>query len=83
MPCETLVVDEKTQDHQIIRTTKLKKERDNEKVEDCLRKIRKTAEGNENLMYPIIEALKAYATLGEIIDEMKELFGEYRETPLF
>jgi len=41
------------------------------------------AEGKENLMPPIMEAVKAYATLGEICDTLREVFGEYRQINTF
>ena len=57
----------------------LRAKRDNEKVEKSLKELKTTAEGYGNLMYPIIEAVKAYATLGEICDVLREVFGEYQQ----
>jgi methylmalonyl-CoA mutase N-terminal domain/subunit len=42
-----------------------------------MKKLKKCAQGNENLMPPIMEAVKCYATLGEICDTLREVFGEY------
>jgi methylmalonyl-CoA mutase N-terminal domain/subunit len=54
-------------------------ERDDGEVDKVLEKLRGEAEGNENLMPPIIRAVKAYATLGEICNILREVFGEYQE----
>jgi methylmalonyl-CoA mutase N-terminal domain/subunit len=58
---------------------KLKQKRDKEKVVQSLSRLKRVAEGEENLMYPIMEAVKVYATLGEICDTLREVFGEYRQ----
>jgi len=62
---------------------KLKKERDNKKVLECLDRIKKDAKENSNLMPSVIEAVKAYATVGEITSAMKEVYGEYEEKIYF
>ncbi|UCC66139.1 MAG: methylmalonyl-CoA mutase family protein [Deltaproteobacteria bacterium] len=53
--------------------------RDSKKVQDSLNRLREAAQGTENLMPYILEAVKCYATLGEIADAMREVFGEHRE----
>jgi methylmalonyl-CoA mutase N-terminal domain/subunit len=58
---------------------KVKKERDNSKVKETLAILKKAAQGNDNVVPPILEAVKAYATIGEISDTLREIFGEYRE----
>jgi methylmalonyl-CoA mutase, N-terminal domain len=60
----------------------LKERRDNTRVERCLEELKETARGEGNTMYPILEAVRAYATVQEICDAMKEVFGTYRETPV-
>lgn len=55
----------------------LRHNRDNEKVKKCLKEIKEAANGSNNLMPPIIEAVKAYATQGEMCDALKEVWGEY------
>ena len=63
---------------QVAKLAKIKNERDNNKVKETLKEIRDTAlEQNENIMPSLIEAVKAYATLGEIIGELKSVWGEY------
>jgi len=60
--------------------SKIKKERDQGKVKEVLSALEKTAKGTDNLVPPILEAVKAYATLGEISDTLREVLGEYRES---
>lgn len=61
------------------RLQKIKKERDAAAVKKALAKVKETAAADGNLMPPILEAVKAYATLQEIADQMRAVFGEYRE----
>ena len=79
---ETHRVSQEVSDEQIKRLKELKQRRDNEQVENCLKAIKKAAEEGENTMYPTIEAVRAYATVQEICDAMKEVYGTYRETPV-
>jgi methylmalonyl-CoA mutase N-terminal domain/subunit len=58
---------------------KVKKERDTKKVKESLAVLKKAARGADNVVSPTLEAVKAYATLGEISDTLREVFGEYRE----
>ena len=74
-----LKVDPRVQEEQIARLRELKKRRDSQAVQTALRRLKKAAEGTENLLPPILEAVKVYATLGEICDTLREVFGEYRE----
>jgi methylmalonyl-CoA mutase N-terminal domain/subunit len=62
---------------QIEKLKKLKSERDGSKVKKSLADLKKGAQGDANLMPLILESVKAYATLGEICDVLKEVFGEY------
>ncbi len=55
----------------------LKKERDNAAVKRCLQDVRDVSESGENVVPAVLEAVKAYATLGEICDVWREVFGEY------
>ena len=48
-------------------------------MKKALAKVKATAAANGNLMPPILEAVKAYATLQEIADQMRAVFGEYKE----
>ncbi len=77
-----LKVDPEDEEKQKARLRKLKERRDNEKVKKALERVRKAAEGDENLMPPIIDAVRVYATVGEISDTLREVFGEYTEAPI-
>ena len=78
-PLKILRVDPKVEEEQIARLQKVKRERDNRKVKEVLEKLHYAAEKDENLMPTIIEAVKAYATLGEITEVLRKVYGEYKE----
>jgi len=65
---------------QAARLAKLRAERSPAEVERRLEALRKASDGSENLMPFIYEAVKAYATLGEICETMRSVFGAYEET---
>jgi methylmalonyl-CoA mutase N-terminal domain/subunit len=58
---------------------RVKRERDHNKVKQTLAALKKAAQGTDNVVPPILEAVRVYATLGEISDTLREVFGEYRE----
>ena len=64
---------------QVERLRRVRAQRDPERVTACLAELRRVAEAGGNTMYPIVEAVKAYATLGEICDVFRAVWGEYRE----
>jgi methylmalonyl-CoA mutase N-terminal domain/subunit len=68
---------------QMERLRRVRAERDEDAVQRTLARLRDAARGDENLMYPILEAVKAYATLGEICGVFREVFGEYQEPVFF
>ncbi|MBF0104161.1 MAG: methylmalonyl-CoA mutase [Deltaproteobacteria bacterium] len=76
-----LKVDEGIAAEQIKRLATLKGRRDNHQVKKALAAVRQAASGTENLMPVIYEAVKCYTTLGEISLTLREVFGEYRESP--
>ena len=78
-PIELLRIDPKVEKEQVARLQKLRRERDNRKVKEALEKLYHKAEKDENLMPTIIEAVKAYTTLGEITDVLRKVYGEYKE----
>jgi methylmalonyl-CoA mutase N-terminal domain/subunit len=78
-PTNLLRVDPAVRTSQMGKLKKLRSEREDGQVEKSLAELRKTAEGAANLMPPILEAVKAYATLGEICDVLREVFGEYQQ----
>ncbi len=78
-----LKVDEKVAAEQIEKLNKTKRERNNAIIKEKLNNIKKAAKGTENLMPHIIAAVKAYASIGEIMSAMKEVFGTYKEDSVF
>jgi methylmalonyl-CoA mutase, N-terminal domain len=78
-PIEILQIDESVAHQQGEQLRKLRAERSNEEVELRLKALRKAASGTENLMPYLYDAVKAYATLGEISDAMREVFGVHNE----
>ena len=70
-------------DRQVARLQRVRAERDNSAVQKALAELADYARGDENLMPPIIEAVKVYATLGEITDVFREVFGVYHEPVFF
>jgi len=80
---ELLKIDPAVEQKQVERLRELKQKRDAIAVSVCLDRLKKAAAGTENLIPHILEAVKAYATEGEIIAALKEVFGEYKEQPLF
>jgi methylmalonyl-CoA mutase, N-terminal domain len=71
-------VDESIRDRQTERLVELKDARDNETVEKALADLKRAAEGTDDLLYPMKEALGNLATLGEVSDTLREVFGQYR-----
>lgn len=70
-------VDDAIQKVQIDKIKKLKAERNNEAVKTALQNLQNAAKDNTNIMPPILAAVENYATLGEIADTMRKVFGEY------
>ncbi len=64
------------------RLSDLKSRRDNAEVERRLEEVREACRSGENTMYPVLDAVREYATVGEISKAMQEVFGGYRETPV-
>ena len=65
------------------RLKRVRKERNQDAVKCALDELRRVAEGTENTMPAIIEAVKTYATLGEIMDVFRSVFGNYMEPAVF
>jgi methylmalonyl-CoA mutase N-terminal domain/subunit len=74
---EVFRVDDSIRLHQIGKLQKLKAQRDNAAVEKSLHQLEDAAKGNSNLMPYILSAVENYATLGEIADAMRRVFGEH------
>jgi methylmalonyl-CoA mutase N-terminal domain/subunit len=80
---DILKVDPESERKQVERLTKWKQGRDNEAVTARLADLRTAAEGSDNLLPPIREALRAGASIGEVCGEMREVFGEYQGGTFF
>jgi methylmalonyl-CoA mutase N-terminal domain/subunit len=78
-----LEMDPQGYDRQIARLNQVRSDRDNGQVQTTLGRLRDAARGQDNLMYPILDAVNAYATLGEITGVFREAFGEYQEPVFF
>jgi methylmalonyl-CoA mutase N-terminal domain/subunit len=74
-----LRIDEKIQKDQVEFLNKVKSQRSRIEVEEKLKTLKQAAEGDQNLMPFIIDAVKAYTSIGEICNALREVFGEYRE----
>jgi methylmalonyl-CoA mutase, N-terminal domain len=78
-----LYIDETTGDQQVAQVRELRRSRDGARVAVALEGLKAAARGTDNLMPPILEASRAYATVGEMCDALREVFGEYEEQPIF
>ncbi len=79
----TLYIDRVGERAHLDRLQRVRRERDNAAVKRALADLRRVTDGTENTMPAIIEAVKAYATLGEIMDVFRSAFGEYMEPAVF
>lgn len=80
---EILKVNPEVERKQIEHVRKLKATRDNSKVKKVLQKMKEIAESNENILPITIDAVKSYATIGEICDVLRDVFGEYKAPTVF
>jgi methylmalonyl-CoA mutase N-terminal domain/subunit len=81
-PLDTLQIDETVAHRQAERLSKLRLDRSKTEVDRRLNALRKAAEGQDNLMPYLFDAVKAYATVGEICDALREVFGTYEEVAI-
>ncbi len=79
----TLYIDCEGQRAHLERLNRVRRERDQAQVRHTLDHLRRVCEGTENTMPAILEAVRAYATLGEIMDVFRSVFGEYMEPAVF
>jgi methylmalonyl-CoA mutase N-terminal domain/subunit len=79
----TLYVDPAKEKIHLERLHRVRRERNQEGVKTTLEALRRAAQGTENLMQPLIDAVNAYATMGEIMGVFREVFGEYMESPVY
>ncbi len=78
-----LKIDEDVAKNQIKDLIRIKEERDNVKINENLERLKEAAKGTENLMPFILDAIRVYASIGEIINTLKEVFGTYHEDSIF
>lgn len=80
---ELLTIDPEIERRQVAKLQKLRRQRNNLLVGDTLDALRQAAQGTKNMIPYILECVRAYATEGEIIQTLREVFGEYKEKPTF
>jgi methylmalonyl-CoA mutase N-terminal domain/subunit len=81
-PVPILYIDETTAETQLRRLQELRGARDNDAVRRSLDALRETAAGTGNTMYALLDCVRAYATVGEMCDALRGVWGEYEEEPL-
>jgi len=81
-PVPILYIDETTAETQLTRLEDLKRTRDADAVNRALDSLRDAARGTGNTMCPLLDCARAYATVGEMCDALREVWGEYEEVPL-
>jgi methylmalonyl-CoA mutase N-terminal domain/subunit len=81
-PIPILYIDERTAETQLARLDQLRRTRDNDAVRGSLDRLRQAARGQDNTMYPLLDCVRAYATVGEMCDALREVWGEYEEVPM-
>jgi methylmalonyl-CoA mutase, N-terminal domain len=79
-PIDVLQIDQSSEQKQIQRLDMLKRQRSASEVAKTLSALRRAAEGTENTMPYILDAVRAYATVGEVCGALKDVFGSYTET---
>jgi methylmalonyl-CoA mutase N-terminal domain/subunit len=81
-PIEILYLDDSTAERQLERLADLKRTRDHDRVRRSLAALQAAARGRDNTMPPLLECVRAYATVGEMCDALREVWGEYEEVPV-
>jgi methylmalonyl-CoA mutase N-terminal domain/subunit len=81
-PIEILYIDQAAADAQLAKVEAVRQSRDHVRVQRTLDGLRQAARSDANLMPPILEAVRAYATLGEMCDALRDVWGEYEEVPV-
>jgi methylmalonyl-CoA mutase N-terminal domain/subunit len=81
-PFAILYIDDSASETQLAKLERLKKTRNSDEVARALDRMRAAARSTENIMGPILDAVRAYATVGEMCDALREVWGEYEEVPI-
>jgi len=80
-PFPILYIDDQAADQQLARLAELKRTRDNAAVGRTLVALQEAARSGANTMYPLLDCVRAYATVGEMCDALRAVWGEYEEVP--
>jgi methylmalonyl-CoA mutase N-terminal domain/subunit len=83
LPVEIFELDQELERLQIEKTNRVKETRNNARVRESLARLEEACAGNRNVMEPIIDAVKEYATLQEVCDVFRKVFGEYRDPGIY
>jgi methylmalonyl-CoA mutase, N-terminal domain len=83
LPVEVLQIDEELERLQMERTSRIRNDRDQGRTRDCLERLEEACVEGRNVMPPIIDAAKAHATLQEMCDVFRKVFGEYRDPGIY
>jgi len=81
-PIGILYIDETTAERQLAKLNRLRQTRDNRRLQAALESLEEGARGSVNTMPLLVEAVRAYATIGEMCDTLRRVWGEYEETPI-
>jgi methylmalonyl-CoA mutase N-terminal domain/subunit len=81
-PIPTLYIDQTAAEQQIARLQLLRRERDGDRVRRALDELRRAAASTDNTMYALLDCARAYATVGEMCDALREVWGEWDEEPV-
>ena len=83
LPVEILQIEEELEKKQVELTNEVKSSRNNKRLKEALQRLGEAAQGDDNLMYPILDAVKEYATEQEICDVFRDIFGIYRDPGVY
>jgi methylmalonyl-CoA mutase N-terminal domain/subunit len=83
IPQGSFKIDQTVEKRQLERLNKVKRERNGKLVKETLEYVREVAQGEGNLVSPVLEAVRAYATVGEICNILRQVFGEYQAMEYF
>jgi methylmalonyl-CoA mutase N-terminal domain/subunit len=81
-PIEIMYIDESASETQLAKLEALRKTRNNDQVTRSLDALRTAARTTTNLVPPILDSVRAYATIGEMCDALRDVWGEYEEVPI-
>jgi methylmalonyl-CoA mutase N-terminal domain/subunit len=83
LPVDIFEIDEALEKKQIEKTNRVKNSRNNKNVKECLEKLGEACVSNRNVMNPIVDAVREYATLQEVCDVFRSVFGKYRDPGIY